>query len=59
MFETEEKWVTSFTGMQAIKVLNTVYRRAPTNVVDYVDFLDFHKICFTKNKLKFYRDMDR
>ena len=39
-----------------------LYRRAPfsraTNFVYFMDFFDFHKICFTKNYWKSYRDMD-
>ena len=37
-----------FTSMQAIKLLNTVYCRAPTNVVDYVDFWTFTKFVSPK-----------
>ena len=39
-----------------------LYHRASflraTNFADFVDFLDFHEICFTENYWKSYHDMD-
>ena len=40
-----------------IIIVGCLFSRA-TNVTDFVDFRDFHKIFFTENQRKFYRDME-
>ena len=47
-------------GFKEMTPCTNIYHRLPffEGYVDFVDFGDFHKICFTKNQQKLYRDTD-